>query len=290
MKIGITADCSSGLEYFPHKHGVQITRTTINFNEEILLDGVDITADGFYEKLSTSNIVPTTSAPTMGEILKTINYYKDKGYTDVIHFPISFNLSTYGRNLVNIVEELDPEINYHVFNTRSATIVQGYLAYYAEKLAANGYTVEEIFTECNNLRNNMKAYFVVDDLKYLVKNGRLSSAAGLIGNLARVKPILELNADGKIETFEKVRTHRRALNRILDLVKTQSDGYEKVVYIVLHTARLKDAEELVKSIAQTQKNAVRVEIATVTPTVGAHIGCGVLGVGRIVLDDLKEEL
>lgn len=290
MKIGITADCSSGLEYFPHKHSVQITRTSINFKDEVLVDGIDITADEFYEKLSKTDIVPTTSAPTMGEILKSIENYKEKGYTDVIHFPISFNLSAYGENLNTTVNELISGINYHVFNSRAATILQGYIAYYAEILANKGYDIDTIFKECTKLRNNSKAFFVVDDLKYLVKNGRLSATAGFIGSLARVKPVLQLSDEGKIVTFEKVRTHPKAINRIIELIKNESKDYKNVLYIVLHTKRKDDAIEIAEELKEIQTNAVRVEIATITPTVGAHIGCGVLGVGRIVLDDLIEKI
>lgn len=288
MKIGITADCSSGLEYFPHKHTVQITRTSINFKDEVLVDGIDITADEFYEKLNKTDIVPTTSAPTMGEILKTIGYYKEMGYTDVIHFPISFNLSAYGENLNMTVNELISGINYHVFNSRTATTLQGYIAYYAEILAAKGYDIDTIFKECTKLRDNSKAFFVVDDLKYLVKNGRLSATAGFIGSLVRVKPILQLSDEGKIVTFEKVRTHSKAISRILELIQNESKDYKKVLYIVLHTKRLDNANEIADKIKEIQPNALRVEVATITPTVGAHIGCGVLGIGRIILDDLIE--
>ena len=135
MKIGITADCSSGLEYFPHKHNVKITRTAIHFGEETLIDGVDITADGFYERLETSEIIPTTSAPTPGEILKRVEEWKAEGCTDVIHFPISFNLSAYGENLQAIGKDMFEGINFYVFDTKTACIMEGYLAYYAEKLA-----------------------------------------------------------------------------------------------------------------------------------------------------------
>lgn len=290
MKIGITADCSSGLEYFPHKHNVQITRTTINFGDEVLVDGVDITADQFYERLSNSNIVPTTSAPTTGEILKTVEYYQRLGYTDVIHFPISFNLSTYGENLKSTVNDLVDGINYHVFSTRSATMLQGYIAYYAEILANKGYDIETIFRECEKLRNNTKAFFVVDDLKYLVKNGRLSTAKGIIAGIAKIKPILELDDEGRITPYEKVRTHNKAVNRMFELIELDSKDAKKVLYVVLHTRRKDDAMEIANKIKETQPNAFRVEVETITPTVGAHIGCGVIGLGRIILDDLIEQI
>ena len=289
MKIGITADCSSGLEYFPHKHNVQITRTTINFEDEVLVDGIDITADEFYEKLSKSNIVPTTAAPTTGEILNSIEYYKRLGFTDVIHFPISFNLSAYGENLQSTVTELVDGINYHVFNTRAATMLQGYIAYYAEILAKRGYDLDTILKECEKIRNNSKV-FVVDDLKYLVKNGRLSAAKGFIGSLARIKPILELDDEGKISPYEKVRTYNRAVNRIIELIGDASINAKKVIYVILHTKQKDEAMEVAKRIKEMQANALRVEVETITPTVGAHIGCGVIGVGRIILDDLIEEI
>ena len=81
-KIGITADCSSGVEYAPFKHNIKITRTTINFNGQILTDGIDVTADQFYEMLENSDIVPTTAAPLVGEINKRCLEWKEEGATE----------------------------------------------------------------------------------------------------------------------------------------------------------------------------------------------------------------
>jgi DegV family protein with EDD domain len=290
MKIGITADCSSGLEYFPHPHNIRITRTTINFGKEVLTDGVDITADQFYQRLKTSDTIPTTSAPTPGEIMKHVEDLKKEGCTDIIHFPISFNLSAYGENLQVIGKEMFDGVNFYVFDTKTACMMEGYNAYYAEKLAKKGYTVQEIFAECSRFRQNTAAFFVVDDLKYLVKNGRLSATAGFVGNLANVKPVLELNREGRIITYEKVRTHRRAIERILSLIINRSQDYDKVLYLVLHTGRFEEAKELAKRLEGMVTNAKRVEVSTITPTVGAHIGCGVLGIARIILDELREEV
>ncbi|HEY8396065.1 MAG TPA: DegV family protein [Bacilli bacterium] len=290
MKIGITADCSSGLEYFPRKHNVKITRTTIHFGDETLIDGVDITADGFYERLKNSDIIPTTSAPTPGEIMKRVEEWKKEGCTDIIHFPISFGLSAYGENLQAIGKDIFDGVNFYVFDTKTACIMEGYIAYYAQILANKGYSIENIFSECSKLRQNTCAFFVVDDLKYLVKNGRLSTAAGFVGSLAGIKPVLELNREGKIVTYEKVRTHKKAINRLVEIIKERSEGYKRVLYLVQHTGCLEAAQELAERMKREMTNAEKVEISTITPTVGAHIGCGVLGMARIVLDNLAEEL
>jgi DegV family protein with EDD domain len=290
LKIGITADCSSGLEYFPHQHHIKITRTAIHFKDKVLVDGIDITADEFYEKLAQSDVVPTTSAPTPGEIVRCIEEWKAEGCTDVIHFPISFNLSAYGENLEAVGKDLVDGIRLHVFDTKTAAIIEGYQAYYAQILADKGYTVEQILSECAKMRNQSTAFFVVDDLKYLVRNGRLSGAAGFIGSLANIKPVLEMNVEGKIVTYEKVRTHRKAIDRCLELIKEKSTDYQKVLYLILHTGRYDDAVKLKERLKEEVSNGYRFEISTITPTVGAHIGCGVLGIARIILDDLAEEV
>ncbi len=290
MKIGITSDCSSGLEYAPFEHHVKITRTTIHFGDTELVDGIDIKADEFYKKLRSTDIVPTTSAPNLGEIASRVEEWKKEGCTDVIHFPISFGLSAYGENLLNAFDEMVEGVNLHVFNCNTACIMEGYCAHYAQILADKGYTIDEIMSECQKLSNQTGAYFVVDDLKYLVKNGRLNAVSGAIGSLLKIKPILKLIKTGTIDVHEKVRTRTKAVDRIKDLVLEDTKDAKDVIYIVLHSDCEEDAKALVEDIKSKYLNANRFELTTVTPTVGAHIGAGVLAIAYIILDDLKEKL
>lgn len=292
MKIGITADCSSGLEYAPFDHKIKITRTTIHFGETELIDGVDITADDFYKKLEATDLVPSTSAPTPKEIIRCIEEYKNEGCTTVIHFPISFGLSAYGENLQIVGSDYVEGVDLKVYNCNTACIMEGYTAHYAEILANKGYNVDEIFSECDKMAENSKTYFLVDDLKYLVKNGRLNMVSGFIGGLMKIKPLLQLgkNVDGKIEVFEKVRTHNKALDRMFEVVQEETKNAKNVIYIIQHSNRLEDAKKLVDRVNNTFNNVLRVEIATVTPTVGAHIGSGVLSLGYIITDEFKEEI
>ena len=271
MKIGITSDCSSGLEYAPFEHNVKITRTTIHFGEEELVDGVDIKADEFYQRLRASDLVPSTSAPTLGEIAARVEEWKAEGCTDVIHFPISFGLSAYGENLTNAFDGMVDDVNLHVFNCHSACIMEGYCAHYAQILAEKGYTL-------------------VDDLKYLVKNGRLNAVSGFIGGLAKIKPILKLGKSGTIDVHEKVRTRTKAVDRMKELVHQDTLSAKEVIYIVLHSDCEEDAKVLLNEIKDTYQNGIRYELTTVTPTVGAHIGAGVIAIAYLILDGLKEKL
>ena len=196
MKIGITADCSSGVEYAPFKHHIKVTRTTINMGEKVLVDGIDITADEFYKQLENCDIIPTTAAPSVGEITKRVNEWRDEGCTDVIHFPISNGLSTYGVNMGQMADELFEGIKVHFFPSVQVCLPQGYVAHYAEILAAQGKSVNEILALCDKFQRQMTEYFVVDDLKYLMKNGRLKPLPGIIGSIINIKPILKIDAEG----------------------------------------------------------------------------------------------
>ena len=257
MKIGITSDCSSGLEYAPFEHHIKITRTTIHFKDEELIDGIDVKADEFYRRLRQTDIVPSTSAPSLGEISKRVEEWKAEGCTDDIHFPISFGLSAYGENLLNAFDNMVEGINLHVFNCHSACLMEGYCAHYAEILAERGYTVDEIMDECQKFADQTVAYFVVDDLKYLVKNGRLNAVSGFIGGLAKIKPILQLAKNGTIDVFEKIRTRSRAVERIKELVLNDTRDAKEVIYMVLHSDCESDAKVLLDEIKHLYKNGVR---------------------------------
>lgn len=290
-KIGIIADCSSGVEYAPFKNNVKIARTMIRFGDKELVDGIDCTADEFYELVKKSDVVPSTSAPTYGEIGNRLDELKKEGCEEAIMFTISSGLSTYSENLKEVKDEIfEDKIKLHVFDSQTACLMEGYNAHYAEILADKGYSIDEIFEECDKFRKNTNAYFVVDDLKYLVKNGRLSSAAGFIGSLVSIKPVLNLGNTNKIITFEKVRTKVAAVNRIINLVIDEVKDYKSVIYVVLHTGLPEEAAKLAKDLEGKLPNAKRIEVTTITPTVGAHIGNGIIGFARIICDNLKEEI
>lgn len=296
MKVGITSDCSSGLEYAPFATKVKITRTTIYFKDKQYVDGIDIKAKEFYELIRTTGIVPTTAAPTPGEIMRCAEEWKKEGCTDVIHFPISFNLSTYGENLQKNGKDYVDDVNLHVFNCHSACLMEGYCAHYAQILADKGYSVDDIMSECKKFADQTFAYFLVDDLKYLVKNGRLNLVSGAIGSLLKVKPILYLGAPGTIDVAEKVRTHHKALERMFDLVKEGTKQYKKVIYLILMEDNTDQSKgtllyDIIQKADSTFKhNALRIETSTIVPTIGAHIGPGVIGIGAIGLDGLKESI
>ncbi len=286
MKIAIMTDVNAGLDYIGYDSGIRCLRSSVNFQNEVLVDGIDIKADEFYERIK--NItdpkdIPSTSAPAIGDIMDAIEKFIEEGYTDVIHFPISFKLSSTGPNVVSVAKEYEDKIKVHVIDTKMACYLQGYLAINAKQMAEHGATVEEIIERSNYLIKNSQAYFVVEDLNYLVKNGRLTGMAGFMGSLLKIKPVLELDKEGRIVTKEKVRTYSKAVERAVELILEFLQDKKNIKLVGFHSLKEDVVKEVIKKIQEARPDITDVEIHFITPAVGAHIGAGVIGIGTFVL-------
>jgi len=288
MKIAIMTDVNAGLDYVGYDTGIICLRSSINFpNEKPLVDGIDIKADEFYERIKNihdASQIPSTSAPSVADIYNTLDKLIEEGYTDVIHYPISFKLSSTGPTVKKIAEEYKQKIRVHVIDTKTATFLQGYIAMKAKEMADSQATVEQIIEYSNKLIKNNQSYFVVDDLNYLVKNGRLSNAKGFLGTIFKIKPILEIDKEGYIKSLQKVRTYQKAIDTMIDLILKYIEKAKNVFLFVLHSIRLETVEYVIKKIKEMRPDISDVPIHYITPAVGAHIGSGVVGVAAFILN------
>jgi len=145
----------------------------------------------------------------------------------------------------------------------------------------SGHKTREIIDKLEKIRDNIYIYVLVDTLKFLVKNGRLSATSGFLGTLLKIKPLLHVQRDGSLVPFEKIRTTSKAQQRLLEVVKHDVDG-KNVIMFIAYTNNLDKAQEIKQQI-QSFRPDITVELVPLTPVVGAHAGPGTLGVGYIVL-------
>lgn len=283
-KIAIMTDVNAGLDYIGYDPEIATLRSVINFGDEHFIDGIEIKADKFYEKLVDSKVIPSTSAPTLGDAMRELDLLVEKKYTDVIMYSISYQLSSIGQMVETLIDEYADRIRIHVIDTKTATYLQGYIAVEAKKMADEGKTVKEIMDYSYYLIDNHHAYFIVDNLMYLVKNGRLSGANGFAGTLFKIKPILTINKEGKIVTLEKVKTHHKAIERALEILCSDIATGKKAKIFVFHTIREDDAKQIVNYLEKKFPHDSPVELHMITPAVGAHIGYGILGFGCYILE------
>jgi DegV family protein with EDD domain len=214
--------------------------------------------------------------------------FEEEGYTDVLYFPLPFVLSKATENLLLIKDELNSNVKLHIYNARSTTLLLGYLANEAQKMADKGYSIEQILDRTERLRNNTVAYFVVDDLNHLVRSGRLRGVTGFIGNLMKIKPILTLSEEGAVVPYSKVRTHRRAVEEMVKIVNNEFAGAKKVAYFILHSGRPKEAQAIKEAYVDNAPNKHSFYLSTIPPILGVHVGCGLIGYGGYILDGIEE--
>lgn len=274
MKVALVTDSTSYLpEKIINKYNISIIPLNVVFENQSYREGFDITTTEFYEKVKVEKELPTTSQPSIGEL---VNLYEalSKKYDAVISIHISQTLSgTYEAS--KVAGRMVEDIEVYSVDSRITTIAQGFLVMEAAKMIQEGIAVEKIVTQLNNYTKNMRAYFMVDDLSHLQRGGRLSGAQKLVGSLLNIKPVLHIK-DGTILPFEKIRSKKKALTRILSLLEkdAMNKSIKKVAFI--HANNEAGAIELQKLFQDKYPN-IETYTSYFGPVIGTHIGEGSLG-------------
>lgn len=238
---------------------------------------VEFDGRGFYDALRHGASVQT-SMVTPDAAQKGMEPYLING-EDVLYVGLSSGVSgtCWGVGLVaRELAEKYPERKIRVLDTRGASLGEGLIVLAAAKLAAEGRVIEEIVVRCEELRGKMRQHFMVDDLKFLRKGGRISGSAALAGTLLQIKPILQGDEEGKIVQLAKVRGKKAGMEELVALYDQMVEDRSAPVGIS-HASSPADALHIATRLRQVGCTG---EILTVChePVTGAHVGPGMLAV------------
>lgn len=238
---------------------------------------VEFDGRGFYDALRRGASVQT-SMVTPDAAQKGMEPYLING-EDVLYVGLSSGVSgtCWGVGLVaRELAEKYPERKIRVLDTRGASLGEGLIVLAAAKLAAEGRVIEEIVVRCEELRGKMRQHFMVDDLKFLRKGGRISGSAALAGTLLQIKPILQGDEEGKIVQLAKVRGKKAGMEELVALYDQMVEDRSAPVGIS-HASSPADALHIATRLRQVGCTG---EILTVChePVTGAHVGPGMLAV------------
>ena len=253
------------------KHNIDIVPLTVIFNEKEYLDRVDITTNEFYKMLRENDTMPKTSQATYAQFVKFFEKYKDD---EILYLAGSSAAS--GTYQSAVLAKGDVDANITIFDTFNLSIGAGPLVIKACEMVEKGLSVDEIVKNLENLKNDIEVIFSVDTLEYLKKGGRIGGAAALFGSLLQIKPILTVE-DGKTTVFTKVRTKKKAIDKIVNTVLEQNSKSPIKGIIVHHINCESEGQEL----ADRLKNSLgldNVKIQSIGPIIGLHVGPGSIGV------------
>jgi DegV family protein with EDD domain len=198
------------------EQNLTIVPLSVNWDGETYLDGIDITIEDFYARLKKSKTLPTTSQPSAGAFTEVYTRLLDEGY-DILTMVISSKISGTWDSAIQGAEGL-PSDRLIVFNSLQASMPLAIMALITSDAALKGASLLECKNIAVDISERIQTLFVVDTLEYLHKGGRIGAAARYLGTALNLKPILKLQ-NGAIQPLEKVRTFKKAINRVFDIAE-----------------------------------------------------------------------
>lgn len=272
-KLAFVLDSTSELPDFLKFHpDIYIIPNVIIFGDEVFRDKVELTIEEFYDKLKVNSSIPTTSQPALGEFIEIYEKLKIE-YENIIAIHVSSSLS--GTFSTSIQASKIANASVHFVDSKFLSIPIGIMVSRAMNMYEKGLPINEIIEQLEILCNSIENYIIIGNLEQLRRSGRMSNAQYFIGNLLSITPIISV-VDGKLETFDKVRTHKKAISKILEqLSKAQEIKKLKEIYIINGNCPDK-AFDLEMKIKELFPN-ISVLHAPIGAAIGVHAGEGTLG-------------
>lgn len=254
---------------------IPVVPQIVNFGNESFIEGVDIDSDEFLRKLRSSTELPKTAAPPPDMFAEIFTELTRQGETILCIHP-SAEVSGTVRSATVAAHDF-PGADIRVFDSRTVASALGVMVTAAASWATAGLSADEILSRLEVMASTSRIFFLVDTLEYLAKGGRIGGASKLIGTLLQIKPILVFQ-EGKVDQYERERTSKRAVQRVIQLVDQQIDKSGQGYPTVLHADAFNEAERLAESLALVLSED-QIPIFDMPPAIVTHAGPGVLGVG-----------
>ncbi len=277
MKLAIVTDSTAFLPTRIKNHpDLYVIPIPVILDGKIYNEGIDIEADEYYGLLKNSKDFPTTSQPAVGEVLALYEELKTKGYDTILSIHLSSGISGFVNTLFAMKDDVK-EMTIIPYDSKITSMPMGHIVESALDLNDKGYSLEAILAHIDRIRDNTYAYLIVDDLNNLVRGGRLTNGAALIGGLLKIKPILTFS-EGKIILFEKIRSSKKAFARAEQIIGKRNEEIKPPVKLyVIHANNLVVAEEE-KAKLQKQYPQAEIEIGHFGPVIGSHLGEKAIGI------------
>ena len=277
MTFKILTDSTADLpESWTQEHDVQVLGLTIQLDGQTheTVGPDKLTSEQLLAKME-SGSKPTTSQINVGQFEDVFRQYAQEG-TAVLYVAFASALSgTYQSAVMarEMVLEDYPKAIITILDTKAASMGEGLLVMKAVEARAAGQSLEQTADLLQSLVPRVKTYFLVDDLNHLMRGGRISKAAALMGSLVNIKPIIAVTADGSLDSVTKVRGKKKAQAEVVRMtLDTISDPRVVVAY-----AGEKEVAETVKEQLLASGQVTEVLILPLGSVISTHTGPGTLG-------------
>jgi DegV family protein with EDD domain len=271
LKIKIVTDSTADLPpRLAEDLGIIVVPVYLRFGDEVYRDRVDISADGFYQRLMHDTIHPITTQPSPQDFIDVYKALSQKA-DGIISIHVSSKLSGTYNSALQGKESAGNECPIEVIDSKLVTMGLGQLAIAANTLAESGKSLAQVAEEVKKMVTSIRVLGLLDTLKYLALGGRIGKVQALLGSVLNVKPMLTIK-DGVLVPAGRVRSRAKGIDLLCDFVKKVDDIQDLAV--VYNTAP-DEAQALVKRLGAIFPEE-RIILSQLGPALGVHTGPGIL--------------
>ena len=281
-KVAIAADSNSGItRHTAKKWGIHILPMTFYVNDKQYYEEVELTQKEFYKLLADSKTTVATSQPAPTELS---DFWRKllREYDEVVYIPMSSGLSSSCTTASMIAKDFGGRV--HVVNNQRISVTQYQSVMDALAMAKQGLSGKQIKARLERDKLESSIYIMVNDLKYLKKGGRITTAGALIANVMNLKPVLQIQGE-KLDAYAKCRGVKAAKNTLLDAMHKDFDGrfreyveQGKMSLLCAYSdVSSAEAEQWRKEIEHSFPG-FKVRGAALSLSIGCHIGPGSLAI------------
>ena len=277
MTVKIVTDSTSDLpEDIARSLGITVVPLNVHFGTDTYKDGVDISAEEFYDRLLNGSVLPTTSQPSIGEFAQT--YEELAGDAEgIVSVHITSKLSGTYNSAVQGSAEGKISCPVKVVDSAQVSMTLGLCVMAAARAAQSGATLDEVVSTAERAKEASQCIALFDTLEYLEKGGRVGKARALLGSLFRIKPLIVIR-DGVVNELGKERSRRRGIERL----KREAREFGPLQEMsVMYSTTPEDAEAVAEDLGDLLPGEKKPIIARFGPVIGTYAGPGVVGVGLL---------
>lgn len=275
MSVKVVTDSGSDLpQDLADKLGIEVVPLQVRFGEESFIDRKEMSYDQFYQKMEESDHLPVTSLPAPQVFIDA--FRKIGPENEIICVTISSSISGTFES-ATLAKKLLKEYKIEIVDSQSLSMVTGRLALIAHELAEKGNSLTEISDRLKEIAKDLHAYILIDDLKNVIKGGRIANWKGSIAQVFQIKPILYLTKEGEVFVQEYVRGRRKQMKRIIDIMEKDGKDFSKYPFYILHAQAKEDEITFLKEEIESRLKPKEIFIYPLGPIMGSHGGFGTIG-------------
>lgn len=259
------------------QYGIEVLPLRVLVDDREYLDGVTITTNEVYD-LMRRGVMPKTSQVNIADTYARLGELAARG-EDLLYLAFSSKMSGTCGMVWKVMEDLKekyPERSMCTLDSKGGSFATGLIAIEAAKEAARGTPFDALMERCRFLTDHVEHVFVISDLTWMIRGGRISKTLGYTANLLNIKPVLDVD-DGEMEVIQKVRGRRKSMERVAEIVAQRAQNCPRQTIGITHADDIRAAEEM-RGMLQQRLPDCRYLIEEIGAVLGVHLGIGGVGV------------